>query len=114
MASSEGQDVRGLLWDTFAATNTHLVANSNVDCTLSGTTLTASVLRGVQLTTAWVGDSRAVLARRDGAAVKAYDLTVDHKPTLPEELKRIRELGGRVQPLVVRRPASHNAARSTT
>ena len=92
------------------------VTSPRVDASLSGATLTLSVLRESRLITAWVGDSRAVLARRapatDAAVVDehsnakpkvvAYDLTVDHKPTLPAEHQRIIDAGGRVQQLVVR------------
>merc|ERR1719199_2041219 len=40
-----------------------------------------------------VGDSRAVLGRIDGTAVR---LTEDHKPNLPAEKKRIQAKGGAV------------------
>ena len=40
-----------------------------------------------------VGDSRAVLCDRNG---KAIQLSVDHKPNLPEEKKRIEKLGGKI------------------
>jgi serine/threonine protein phosphatase PrpC len=94
-------DIGGKLWDAFAHTNFHLVNNSHVDCSLSGATLTASILCKTKLITAWAGDSRAVLARQEQNAIRACDLTVDHKPTLPLELERILAAGGRVQPLVV-------------
>lgn len=41
--------------------------------------------------TANVGDSRAVLCRANGRALR---LTVDHKTTLPEEVQRIYNAGG--------------------
>jgi hypothetical protein len=98
------EDVHRRLWEGILATNKLLTNGSKIDCTLSGATLTASVLQGNKLTTAWVGDSRAMLARREGSGIKAYDITVDHKPTLPEERRRILESGGRVEPLMVRVP----------
>jgi serine/threonine protein phosphatase PrpC len=96
-------DLEGRLWDAFTHAHEHVTSSSRCDAALSGATLTLSVLRGSKLITAWVGDSRAVLARRiGGGKVAAYDLTVDHKPTLPAEHQRIIAAGGRVQQLVVR------------
>lgn len=40
-----------------------------------------------------VGDSRCVLCNKNGEAVQ---LTVDHKPNLTEEKKRIEKLGGKI------------------
>lgn len=60
----------------------------------SGSTSVTCVIRQVgaqkMLHCANVGDSRAVLCR-DGAAIR---LTIDHKASLPEEAKRIRDAGG--------------------
>jgi serine/threonine protein phosphatase PrpC len=40
-----------------------------------------------------VGDSRAILCNKEG---KAIQLSTDHKPNLPEEKKRIENLGGKI------------------
>jgi serine/threonine protein phosphatase PrpC len=45
------------------------------------------------IVTANIGDSRAVLSR----GRKALDLTQDHKPNDPREVKRVKKLGGKVQ-----------------
>lgn len=70
----------------------------------SGTTCTAAVVSGRLLTVAWVGDSRAVLARRaaatgaataaSGSSHVAVDLTVDHTADLESERERIASHGG--------------------
>jgi len=57
-----------------------------------GSTGITSVLRGMKLTVANVGDCRAVLVR--GGVAK--QISVDHKPTDPVEMNRISALGGQV------------------
>ena len=101
-ALDDTADVGGLLWDNFSSVHAALASGAEVDCTFSGATATLSVLQGRKLTSAWVGDSRAVLGRREEGTVRAYDLTNDHKPDLPEEHARIAQAGGRVEPLLVR------------
>jgi hypothetical protein len=57
--------------------------------------------QGRTLTTAWVGDSRMVLGRQRKkgwrSSWEAIDLSVDHKPTIPEERQRILDSHGRVE-----------------
>ena len=53
-----------------------------------------------QLHCAHVGDSRAVAAvPNESGGFTAIDLTTDHKPSDPEEKKRIEESGGQVRRL---------------
>jgi len=76
-------------------THTH-----ELDSSMSGTTCTiAYVATGSDsMLVAHVGDSRAVLCQIDSQNVltSAVDLTVDHKPNLPEERERIEKAGGQV------------------
>lgn len=73
------------------------------DCSLSGCTATVVLIRDRCLYIAHVGDSRAVLGTRmkqpNERHMDVTDLTVDHKPTLPEEKERIETHGGEVRRL---------------
>lgn len=74
------------------------------DASMSGTTACLALMcptpRGSRILLANVGDSRCVLARRRGdGGVEAVPLTVDAKPSLPGEARRIIACGGTVQQL---------------
>lgn len=58
-----------------------------------GTTVVVSLIYYNECIIANIGDSRAVLCDSNG---KAHRVSFDHKPTLPEERKRIEKLGGSV------------------
>lgn len=55
-----------------------------------GATAVVCLVIGDRIITANLGDSKAVLCRNG----RAIELTVDHKPNLPEEAERIRQCGG--------------------
>jgi len=57
-----------------------------------GSTANCVVLRGLSLITGNVGDSRAILI----SGGKAIQLSNDHKPSNPEEQRRIASFGGTV------------------
>ncbi len=59
-----------------------------------GCTVVAALLQEGMIHVANCGDTRAVLCSAAGVAER---LTVDHKPSLPDEIKRIEELGGFVR-----------------
>lgn len=85
--------------------NTEMRAENqaNFDASMSGTTACfALVIGGSRILLANVGDSRCVLARRapDGTGIEALPLTVDAKPSLPQELRRIEACGGVVRQLL--------------
>ena len=60
---------------------------------MDGTTAVVSLVVDDRLYVANAGDSRAILVQKGARAVA---LSIDHKPCLPEEQKRITDLGGRV------------------
>lgn len=73
---------------------------SRINVTVSGTTATFAIKVNQTIYCANIGDSRCVLATmKDENSVVALQLTVDHKPDLPEEKKRIINSGGRVATL---------------
>ena len=89
-----------------------------LDCSQSGTTAVTCHLRAdelsgrVNLTTAWVGDSRAVLVqvKPDGSVI-ARDLSVDQNPERPDE--KARPATPRPQPANPRaQPATPRALQS--
>lgn len=59
----------------------------------SSTGVTAFLWKNL-LTVAHIGDSKACIARVEGAEVHPEWLTVDHKPNMPQELRRIEASGG--------------------
>mmetsp|Transcript_79010 Transcript_79010/g.180755 ORF Transcript_79010/g.180755 Transcript_79010/m.180755 type:complete len:411 (-) Transcript_79010:221-1453(-) len=71
-----------------------------LDASVSGTTCTILVHYHKTDTVylAHVGDSRCVVAiGGDDGGLKAVDLSIDHKPELPDEKKRIHANGGQVR-----------------
>ncbi|XP_074322632.1 putative protein phosphatase 2C 33 isoform X1 [Apium graveolens] len=70
---------------------------TNIDCFCSGTTAVTLVKQGKNLVIGNVGDSRAIMGTRaKDNSITAVQLTVDLKPNLPEEAKRIHRCKGRV------------------
>jgi protein phosphatase 1L len=57
------------------------------------TACAVAMVGGRRIVCANAGDSRAIVVRRDGSIVR---LSRDHKPGMPDETRRIAELGGRV------------------
>lgn len=85
--------------EAFVTTNTALMLTP-IKYMTSGTTVVAVYVTGNTFYIANVGDSRAVIAQavpgKDRFA--AIMLSRDHKPDCPDEMKRITDWGGFVQP----------------
>ncbi|KAM1442676.1 hypothetical protein COP2_010521 [Malus domestica] len=82
---------------TCAAIDHELGQHRRIDSFYSGTTALSIVRQGELIFIANVGDSRAVLATTlDDGSLVPVQLTVDFKPSLPQEAERIIQSNGRV------------------
>ncbi|VFQ85281.1 unnamed protein product [Cuscuta campestris] len=79
----------------FLTTNEEL-HNSDIDDSMSGTTAITALVVGDMLYVANVGDSRAVLAVKEGNKVVAKDLSSDQTPFRRDECERVKLCGARV------------------
>ncbi|CAA3022132.1 probable protein phosphatase 2C 35 isoform X2 [Olea europaea var. sylvestris] len=79
----------------FLAANDEL-HNSDIDDAMSGTTAITALVVGDELYVANVGDSRAVLAVKEGNKVLAQDLSCDQTPFRADECQRVKLCGARV------------------
>lgn len=111
---SSPEAVESALSRAFDAVDDDFLKEARSEKLGDGTTVLCALLRGSTLDIANVGDSRAVLGRRpesramepdglgNGRALRERDheavrLSVDHKPNLPEEEKRVQAHGGMVR-----------------
>lgn len=70
-----------------------------INMKFSGTTTTVIFQKEKTLYIAHLGDSRAVIGKKQKNKKFPYQLTTDHVPTLPQEKKRIYQNGGEVRKL---------------
>ncbi|GAB2292324.1 hypothetical protein Dimus_026571 [Dionaea muscipula] len=79
----------------FSTTNAQLHADS-LDDSMSGTTAITVLVRGRTMYVANAGDSRAVIAKKQGNDIVAVDLSIDQTPFRSDELERVKLCGARV------------------
>ena len=79
----------------FSDTNSEL-HNSGIDDSMSGTTAITVLVIGDTLYVANVGDSRAVVAVKDGNSIVAQDMSLDQTPFRKDEYERVKLAGARV------------------
>lgn len=98
MANRGEVAVQSVMRTAFLTTHESLSSTSEpINARLSGATAVVSLLQGKKITTAWVGDSRALVIREISSGChRAIPLTRDHKP-VGLERTRILNNGGRVQ-----------------
>ena len=94
-------DISDIITKIFIQENNKLISNEMINSVLSGSTCVSAIYTPIKLITANVGDSRIILGKYYQNLNKwlSIDLTRDHKPSLPEEEKRILEKGGRIEPM---------------
>ncbi|XP_030507831.2 probable protein phosphatase 2C 35 isoform X1 [Cannabis sativa] len=80
----------------FETTNYELHNNNDIDDSMSGTTAITVLVVGDTLFVANVGDSRAVIAVKDGNQIVAEDLSRDQTPFRRDEYERVKLCGARV------------------
>ena len=95
------EDISDVITDIFIKENTKLISNEMINSMLSGSTCVSVIYTPIKLITANVGDSRIILGKyyKDNNKWIGVDLTRDHKPSLPDEEKRIVNKGGRIEPM---------------
>ncbi|KAI3855987.1 hypothetical protein MKX03_016908 [Papaver bracteatum] len=79
----------------FLAANSEL-HESEIDDTMSGTTAITVLVSADTVYVANVGDSRAVIAVKDGSGAIAEDLSIDQTPFRKDECERVKMCGARV------------------
>ncbi len=94
-------DISDIITEIFIQENNKLISNEMINSLLSGSTCVSTIYTPIKLITANVGDSRIILGKYYSNLNKwiSIDITRDHKPSLPDEEKRILEKGGRIEPM---------------
>lgn len=90
MKNKSDADPEEMLRTTFRKLSESILSNSRFDH--QGSCAVAVYITENKIISVNIGDSRGVLCRGG----RAFDLTIDHKPNLPSEMARIRNMGGRV------------------
>ena len=95
VSDGHAEILREAIHNTFLSTDKELIEMcSEKGLHYASSTGVAAFLWKNLLTVAHVGDSKACIARLDGSDVHPEWLTVDHKPNMPFELRRIEANGG--------------------
>ena len=92
-------DISQIISETFIEENYKLCTNEMINSMLSGSTCVSVIYTPIKIISSNVGDSRAFMGKLINGEWKSFDLTRDHKPSLPDESNRILSKGGRIEPM---------------
>ena len=81
----------------FKKLNNEVYNSKSMDSGMSGTTVASLFLTSDKIMTSNLGDSRAVLFKYENGLYYCKNLTRDHKPSEPDESKRIISNNGRIK-----------------
>ena len=83
--------------NNFKKINNEIYNNKNIESNMSGTTVSSIILTPEKILSINVGDSRASLFKYENGLYSCQNLTRDHKPTEPDESRRIEFSNGRIK-----------------
>ena len=87
----------GSITEAFKKINKEIYSSNKMDSNMSGTTVVSVILTPNNIICVNLGDSRASLFRYENGLYYCRNLSRDHKPSEPDESKRIVNNGGRVK-----------------
>ena len=91
------EEINTIITNTFIKVNSNIILCDTLDTTFSGSTCSSLIITPSKFICANAGDSRCVIGKQSkNGEWSSYNLSRDHKPTEPDELKRILASGGRV------------------
>ena len=83
--------------NNFKKINNEIYNNKNIESNMSGTTVVSLFITPEKIISSNLGDSRAALFKFDNGLYYSKYMTRDHKPSEPDENKRIVNNNGKIQ-----------------
>jgi len=86
-----------LIINSFKKINSEVYSNKNMDTDMAGTTVVSLILTSEKMICANLGDSRAAIFKNENGLYYCKNLSRDHKPSEPDENRRIMLNNGRIK-----------------
>ena len=94
ISSIDNATLLPIVTSSFKQINRNLSLENNIDCTLSGSTCVSLIYTPQKVFCVNIGDSRCIIGKYERQIWKSVNLSIDHKPELEKEKKRIIDNGG--------------------